>query len=209
MLGVDADPAIGPDKKLIPLEAWGLKIMSIGFMVDEGAPMIWRGPMASSARHARCCTTSPGAARPSRSTCWCVDLPPGTGDIQLTLVQKVRLSGAVIVSTPQEIALIDARRAAAMFAQDRRADPRRGREHGLLRRPRHRRADPDLRPRRRARRGRAPGRAVARRGAASTSPCARRRRGRPLRRGAGERPAAAFREAARTLWASLASPAYG
>ena len=116
MLGVDADPAVGPDKKLIPVDAWGLKTMSIGFMVDEGAPMIWRGPMASSAVKQMLQDTAWGSeAEPLYVLV--MDLPPGTGDVQLTIVQKVRLSGAVIVSTPQEIALIDARRAASMFAK--------------------------------------------------------------------------------------------
>lgn len=114
MLGVDGDPEYHPEKKLIPLEAWGIKVMSIGFMVDEGAPMIWRGPMASSA-----------VRQMMHEVCWgeedapldvlVVDMPPGTGDIQLTLIQKMKLDGVVIVTTPQEIALIDARRAASMF----------------------------------------------------------------------------------------------
>jgi ATP-binding protein involved in chromosome partitioning len=116
MLGVDADPEIGPDKKLIPVPAHGLTTMSIGFMVDEGAPMIWRGPMASSAVTQMLHDTAWGTEeRPLDILV--LDLPPGTGDIQLTIVQKVRLSGAVIVSTPQEIALIDARRAASMFTK--------------------------------------------------------------------------------------------
>jgi ATP-binding protein involved in chromosome partitioning len=114
MLGLDADPEIGPDKKLIPVPAWGVRAMSIGFMVDEGAPMIWRGPMASSAVNQMLHETAWGSeAEPLDILV--VDLPPGTGDVQLTLVQKVAMSGAVVVSTPQEIALIDARRAAAMF----------------------------------------------------------------------------------------------
>ena len=116
MLGVDADPAVGPDKKLIPVEAWGLKTMSIGFMVDEGAPMIWRGPMASSAVKQMLHDTAWGTEDQPLDVL-VLDLPPGTGDVQLTIVQKVKLSGAVIVSTPQEIALIDARRAASMFAK--------------------------------------------------------------------------------------------
>jgi ATP-binding protein involved in chromosome partitioning len=116
MLGVDADPAIGPDKKLIPVEAAGLKTMSIGFMVDEGAPMIWRGPMASSAVTQMLHDTAWGTEEQPLDVL-VLDLPPGTGDVQLTIIQKVRLSGAVIVSTPQEIALIDARRAASMFGK--------------------------------------------------------------------------------------------
>jgi len=116
MLGLDADPEIGPDKKLIPVPAWGVLAMSIGFMVDEGAPMIWRGPMASSAVNQLLHETAWGGAAEPLDVLL-IDLPPGTGDVQLTLVQKVALSGAVVVSTPQEIALIDARRAAAMFAK--------------------------------------------------------------------------------------------
>jgi ATP-binding protein involved in chromosome partitioning len=107
---------VGPDKKLIPVEAWGLKTMSIGFMVDEGAPMIWRGPMASSAVKQMLQDTAWGSEDQPLDVL-VLDLPPGTGDVQLTIVQKVRLSGAVIVSTPQEIALIDARRAASMFGK--------------------------------------------------------------------------------------------
>jgi ATP-binding protein involved in chromosome partitioning len=88
--------------------------MSIGFMVAEGSPMIWRGPMASSAVRQLVQDVAWGdEAQPLDVLV--VDLPPGTGDIQLTLVQKLTLDGVVIVSTPQEIALIDARRAAAMF----------------------------------------------------------------------------------------------
>jgi ATP-binding protein involved in chromosome partitioning len=113
MLGVDGEPVFA-DGKLQPLEAWGLKVMSIGFLVDEGAPMIWRGPMASSAVRQMTHDVAWGSeARPLDVLV--VDLPPGTGDIQLTLIQKMKLDGVVIVSTPQEIALIDARRAAAMF----------------------------------------------------------------------------------------------
>jgi ATP-binding protein involved in chromosome partitioning len=114
MTGLTAEPEIGLDKRLMPLDAWGLKVMSIGLIVDEGAPMIWRGPMASSAFN-----------QMSREVAWAsaeapldvliVDMPPGTGDIQLSLVQKITLTGAVVVSTPQEVALIDARRAISMF----------------------------------------------------------------------------------------------
>jgi ATP-binding protein involved in chromosome partitioning len=113
MMGVDAEPAFA-DGKLQPLEAWGVKVMSIGFLVDEGRAMIWRGPMASSAVRQMANDVAWGSeAEPLDILV--VDLPPGTGDIQLTLVQKLKLDGVVIVSTPQEIALIDARRAAAMF----------------------------------------------------------------------------------------------
>jgi ATP-binding protein involved in chromosome partitioning len=113
MLGVDEQPAF-EDGKLTPLTAHGLKVMSIGFLVDEGAPMIWRGPMASSAVRQMITDVRWGTEAEPLDVL-VVDLPPGTGDIQLTLVQKLKIDGVVIVSTPQEIALIDARRAAAMF----------------------------------------------------------------------------------------------
>ena len=70
MLGLDGDPQLGPDKKLLPLEAWGVKVMSIGFLVDEGAPMIWRGPMASSALNQLLNDVAWGTEPPSRWTCW-------------------------------------------------------------------------------------------------------------------------------------------
>ncbi len=105
-----ADPEIGPDKRLIPPTAFGVKVLSMGFMVDADAPMIWRGPIVMSA-----------VTQLLRDAAWApldvlvVDLPPGTGDAQLTLVQRVALSGAVIVSTPQELALADVRRGVEMF----------------------------------------------------------------------------------------------
>ncbi len=113
MLGIDGEPAF-MDGKLQPLEAWGMKVMSIGFLVDEGAPMIWRGPMASSAVRQMMHDVAWGSEAEPLDILM-VDLPPGTGDIQLTMIQKLKTDGVVIVSTPQEIALIDARRAAAMF----------------------------------------------------------------------------------------------
>ena len=93
-----------------PLEAFGVKVMSIGFLVEEETPMIWRGPMVMSA-----------LTQMLREVDWgdldvmVVDMPPGTGDAQLTMAQSVPLAGAVIVSTPQDLALIDARRGIAMF----------------------------------------------------------------------------------------------
>ncbi len=98
------------DQMLIPIETCGIRVMSIGFLVDEDAPMIWRGPMVMSA-----------ITQLLRDVNWggldvlVVDMPPGTGDAQLTLAQQVPLAGAVIVSTPQDLALIDARRGVAMF----------------------------------------------------------------------------------------------
>ncbi|MCO5128948.1 MAG: Mrp/NBP35 family ATP-binding protein [Xanthobacteraceae bacterium] len=103
-------PVVNENKKMIPIERFGLSIMSIGFLVDEEIPMIWRGPMVMSA-----------ITQMLRDVAWgeldilVVDMPPGTGDAQLTLAQTVPLKGAVIVSTPQDLALIDARRGLAMF----------------------------------------------------------------------------------------------
>ncbi|MFO1014841.1 MAG: Mrp/NBP35 family ATP-binding protein [Caulobacteraceae bacterium] len=115
MMGVDHEPKF-EDGKLTPLSAHGVKVMSIGFLVDEGAPMIWRGPMASSAVRQMMGDVRWGTeAEPLDILV--VDLPPGTGDIHLTLVQKLKVDGVVIVSTPQEIALIDVRRAAGMYAK--------------------------------------------------------------------------------------------
>ncbi|HYG25845.1 MAG TPA: Mrp/NBP35 family ATP-binding protein, partial [Caulobacteraceae bacterium] len=115
MLGIDGEPVFA-DGKLQPLRAHGLKVMSIGFLVDEGAPMIWRGPMASSAVRQMANDVAWGSEEEPLDIL-VVDLPPGTGDIHLTLVQKLAVDGVVLVSTPQEIALIDVRRAAAMFGK--------------------------------------------------------------------------------------------
>jgi len=114
MTGLDGDPELNADRKLAPLEAWGLKIMSIGFLVDEGAPMIWRGPIASSALN-QMLNDVAWASEDAPMDVLVIDMPPGTGDVQLTLAQRVALSGAVVVSTPQEVALIDVRRGVAMF----------------------------------------------------------------------------------------------
>ena len=113
MLGVDGDPTFDEEKRLNPMEAHGIKVMSIGFIVEPGTANIWRGPMASSAL--RTLLNSNWGTEAEPLDVLVIDLPPGTGDIQLTLVQKLKIDGVVIVSTPQEIALIDARRAAAMF----------------------------------------------------------------------------------------------
>lgn len=96
--------------KLQPIEKFGLKTMSIGFLVDEDRPMIWRGPMVQSAL-----TQMLGDVRWAPIDVLVVDMPPGTGDAQLTLAQRVPLKGAIIVSTPQDLALIDARKGLAMF----------------------------------------------------------------------------------------------
>jgi ATP-binding protein involved in chromosome partitioning len=113
MLGLDDQPVF-EDGKLNPLDAWGVRAMSIGLLIEEGSPMIWRGPMASSAMRQMIEDVRWGA-EDDLLDILVVDLPPGTGDIHLTLVQKLAVDGVVIVSTPQEIALIDARRASAMF----------------------------------------------------------------------------------------------
>ena len=109
MLGVSRRPEVEAER-MKPLEAWGLRCMSIGFLVEEETPMIWRGPMVMGALEQMMGQVSWGAL-----DVLIVDMPPGTGDAQLTMAQRVALSGAVIVSTPQDIALIDARRGVRMF----------------------------------------------------------------------------------------------
>jgi ATP-binding protein involved in chromosome partitioning len=110
MLAVKDKPESVDGKALRPIERYGLRTMSIGYIVDEDTPMIWRGPMVSSALE-----------QMLRDVEWgeldvlVVDMPPGTGDAQLTLAQRVALAGAVIVSTPQDIALVDARKGLNMF----------------------------------------------------------------------------------------------
>ena len=110
---LEGKPTIAPDgAKLVPMEKYGLKAMSIGFLVEPGAPVVWRGPMVMSA-----------LTQFLREVVWgeldvmIIDMPPGTGDAQLTIAQSVPLTGAVIVSTPQDLSLIDARRGAAMFTK--------------------------------------------------------------------------------------------
>ncbi|MDI6804423.1 MAG: Mrp/NBP35 family ATP-binding protein [Bacteroidota bacterium] len=109
MMGINASPKL-ENKKLIPLEAHGVKVMSIGFLVDPNQAVIWRGPMASGALRQFMTDVEWGEL-----DYLIFDLPPGTGDIQLTLVQTIPLSGAVIVTTPQDISLADARKGYAMF----------------------------------------------------------------------------------------------
>jgi ATP-binding protein involved in chromosome partitioning len=111
LLGITGRPEmIGEGNRLAPMSGYGLKVMSIGFLVEEETPMIWRGPMVMSA-----------LTQMLRDVEWgeldlmVVDMPPGTGDAQLTMAQQVPLKGAVIVSTPQDLALIDARRGIGMF----------------------------------------------------------------------------------------------
>jgi ATP-binding protein involved in chromosome partitioning len=110
MLGISGRPESKDGKTLEPLEAYGLQAMSIGFLIDADTPMVWRGPMVTQALE-----------QLLKDTNWrdldylLVDMPPGTGDIALTLAQKVPVTGAVIVTTPQDIALIDARKGLKMF----------------------------------------------------------------------------------------------
>jgi ATP-binding protein involved in chromosome partitioning len=110
MLGIAGRPESSDGKTLEPMEAYGVQAMSIGFMIDADTPMVWRGPMVTQALE-----------QLLKDTNWrevdflIVDMPPGTGDIQLTLAQKVPVTGAVIVTTPQDIALIDARKGLKMF----------------------------------------------------------------------------------------------
>jgi ATP-binding protein involved in chromosome partitioning len=110
LLGLRGRPEALGGRVLKPLERYGLKVMSIGFLVEEETPMIWRGPMVQSA-----------LVQMLREVAWgdldvlVVDMPPGTGDAQLTMAQQVPLAGAIIVSTPQDLALIDARKGLAMF----------------------------------------------------------------------------------------------
>lgn len=110
MLGVHGKPASPDGKSIIPMQAHGMPVMSIGFLVEEDTPMIWRGPMVTQAMMQLLTDT-----RWEQLDYLIVDLPPGTGDIQLTLSQKVPVAGAVIVTTPQDIALLDARKALKMF----------------------------------------------------------------------------------------------
>lgn len=110
MLGIHTRPEITEDRKMKPVIAHGIQSMSIGYLVDEKTAMVWRGPMVTGALQ-----------QLLNDTLWddldylIIDLPPGTGDIQLTLAQKIPVQGAVIVTTPQDLALLDARRAYEMF----------------------------------------------------------------------------------------------
>ncbi len=110
MMGVSGQPQSRDGQNMEPLENYGVQIMSIGFLIEADNPMIWRGPMATQALE-----------QLLRQTAWqdldylIVDMPPGTGDIQLTLSQRVPLTGAIIVTTPQDIALLDARKGLKMF----------------------------------------------------------------------------------------------
>ncbi len=116
LLGLNTPPEFGEDKLMVPPQAFGLKVNSVGFLVDPDQAMIWRGPMASQALTQLLTQTRWGTAEAPLDVL-VVDLPPGTGDVQLTLTQKTVIDGAVVVSTPQEMALSDARRAVTLFAK--------------------------------------------------------------------------------------------
>jgi ATP-binding protein involved in chromosome partitioning len=110
LLAINEKPQTVGGTKLKPIDRYGLAVMSIGFLIDEETPMIWRGPMVMSA-----ITQMLHEVEWGKLDVMVVDMPPGTGDAQLTMAQQVPLKGAVIVSTPQDLALIDARRGVAMF----------------------------------------------------------------------------------------------
>ena len=202
MMGLEGQPKASPNNKITPLERYGVKTISIQFFVPEGQPIVWRGPLVGGA-----------IQQFLRDVDWgdldylVIDLPPGTSDAQLTLAQAVPISGAVLVTTPQEVSLSDVTKAYAMFQRMSVPVDRRRREHDGVRLPPLRRADRDLRPRRRrALRVRARPRLPRRHPARHHGPPGRRRRrasrsparagsggpcadpGRPDRRRAHERP---------------------
>jgi ATP-binding protein involved in chromosome partitioning len=110
MMGIDEKPYVNEQNQIVPIERYGVRVISLGFLMDVDQPVIWRGPMVMKA-----------VEQFLQDVAWgpldflVIDLPPGTGDAQLTLTQKIHLSGAVIVTTPQDVALIDARKGLAMF----------------------------------------------------------------------------------------------
>jgi len=112
MMGIHKPLEMTEDKMLLPLENYGVKLISVGFMLDEETPLIWRGPLVMQL-----------VQQFLKGVDWgdidylVIDLPPGTGDAQLTLVQTIPLTGAIVVTTPQDVALIDARRAIKMFGE--------------------------------------------------------------------------------------------
>jgi ATP-binding protein involved in chromosome partitioning len=110
MMGIKTKPTQSDDGRIVPIEAYGIKCVSMGMLVNEETPVIWRGPMATGALEQLMTDVVWGSL-----DALVIDLPPGTGDIHLTLVQRVSLTGAVIVSTPQDIALLDARKGLNMF----------------------------------------------------------------------------------------------
>jgi ATP-binding protein involved in chromosome partitioning len=110
MMGISEKPFVNESNQIVPVERYGVRVMSLGFLMDVDQPVIWRGPMVMKA-----------VEQFLQDVAWgkldflIIDLPPGTGDAQLTLTQKIHLSGAVIVTTPQDVSLIDARKGLAMF----------------------------------------------------------------------------------------------
>ncbi|KAK4748118.1 hypothetical protein SAY87_014704 [Trapa incisa] len=112
MMKIHEKPEVTEDKKMVPIESYGVKCMSMGLLVEKDAPIIWRGPMVMSALE-----------KLTRGVDWgnldilVVDMPPGTGDAQISMSQRLQLSGALIVSTPQDVALIDVRRGVRMFSK--------------------------------------------------------------------------------------------
>ena len=113
MMGVSKRPGTAPDgKTIVPLQAHGVTLMSIGLMVDPDEAVVWRGPMLMGALQQML-----GQVAWGRLDVLIVDLPPGTGDVQLTLCQRAKLTGALVVSTPQDVALLDARKAINMFGK--------------------------------------------------------------------------------------------
>ena len=110
ILGAAPKPGSPDGKHILPVNKWGIKIMSMGYLVDPGAPMIWRGPMLAGA-----VTQFVGDVLWGKLDYLIFDLPPGTGDIQLSLAQKFKVNGALLVTTPQDVALADVVRAKAMF----------------------------------------------------------------------------------------------
>ena len=162
LLAIKERPQTLGGTRLKPITRYGLTVMSIGFLIDEETPMIWRGPMVISA-----------LTQMLREVEWgtldvmVVDMPPGTGDAQLTMAQQVPLKGAVIVSTPQDLALIDARRGIAMFKRVNVPVLGIVENMSYFLCPECGDALRHFRPRRRAPRGRAARRAVPRRGAAA------------------------------------------
>jgi ATP-binding protein involved in chromosome partitioning len=110
MMGVSQRPASPDGKTIIPLRAHGVTMMSLGLMLEEDKPVVWRGPMLMGALQQML-----GQVEWGRLDVLIVDLPPGTGDVQLTLCQRTQVTGAIVVSTPQDVALLDARKAIGMF----------------------------------------------------------------------------------------------
>jgi ATP-binding protein involved in chromosome partitioning len=110
MMGIDEKPYVNESNQIVPIERYGVKVMSLGFLMDVDQPVIWRGPMVMKAVEQFLQDVAWGTL-----DALVIDLPPGTGDAQLTLTQKIQLSGAVIVTTPQDVSLIDARKGLAMF----------------------------------------------------------------------------------------------